>query len=145
MNDIDHTSGRKLRAVTLNIWGIPVISALRSFRLQAIDKALSELSCDIVALQEVWMLNDFKFFKESLKKCGLRYSHYFHSGLLGSGCCLFSRYKILHSYQHKFTLNGLPHKLHHGDFYAGKMIGFCEIELDCGLFLKCYVTHLHAN
>ena len=82
------------------------------------------------------------------------------SGLIGSGCCIFSQHPIVAAYEHQFTLNGksffssfppsiesfegFPHKIHHGDYFAGKSIGLCKILIN-GLRVNVYTTHLHAN
>ena len=40
--------------------------------------------------------------------------------------------------------SGFPHKIQHGDYFAGKLIGLCKILID-GRVVNVYNTHLHAN
>lgn len=63
------------------------------------------------------------------------------SGLIGSGCCIFSRFPILEVLQTRYSLNGAPYKLHHGDWFGGKSIGLAKIRIDDKI-LHVYVTHV---
>lgn len=82
-----------LNVFTLNCWGIPVVSKNRIERIEAISKYLSEGGHNIVCLQEIWSEKDYLYLKENLKPV-LPYSHYFYSGVLGSGLCVFSKWVI---------------------------------------------------
>lgn len=39
---------------------------------------------------------------------------------------------------------GFPHKIQHGDWFCGKLIGLCKILVN-GYIVNVYNTHLHAN
>lgn len=39
---------------------------------------------------------------------------------------------------------GFPHKIQHGDWFCGKLIGLCKILVN-GYVINVYNTHLHAN
>ena len=39
---------------------------------------------------------------------------------------------------------GFPHKIQHGDWFCGKLIGLCKILVDDHV-INVYNTHLHAN
>ena len=41
-------------------------------------------------------------------------------------------------------LVGFPHKIQHGDWFCGKLIGLCKILVH-GQVINVYNTHLHAN
>ena len=56
----------------------------------------------------------------------LPYSHYFFSGVNGSGTCVLSATPIIEAHFHKFSLNGFPHKIFHGDWFGGKGLGLCK-------------------
>lgn len=128
---------------TLNCWGIPVVSKNRKERFEAIAKYLQGSQHSIVCLQEVWSEKDYLFLKESLKN-NLPYSHYFYSGVLGSGLCVFSKWLIQDVFFHQWSLNGYIHKIHHGDWFGGKGVGLCRIK--CGdKLINVYCTHLHAE
>ncbi|KOB72550.1 Sphingomyelin phosphodiesterase 2 [Operophtera brumata] len=109
--------------------GIPVVSKDRKERFKAIAEYLSESSHNIVCLQEVWSETDYLLLKDYLKD-KLPYSHYFYSGVLGSGLCVFSKWLIQDVFFHQWPLNGYIHKIHHGDWFGGKGVGLCRIK--CG-------------
>ncbi|XP_076466895.1 putative neutral sphingomyelinase [Babylonia areolata] len=134
-----------LKVVTLNCWGIPIpgISKMRSKRIQAIGEELSKGYYDIVVLEEIWSKGDYK------RLCGhicqaLPYSHYFYSGPIGSGICVFSKLPILETFFHRFHLNGQAYKVQHGDWFGGKGVGLCKLEFQ-GFKVNLYVTHIHAE
>ncbi|XP_013185710.2 putative neutral sphingomyelinase [Amyelois transitella] len=132
-----------LNIFTLNCWGIPFVSKNRKERIEAITKYLLSSSHNIVCLQEVWSEQDYLFIKENLK-LKLPYSHYFYSGVLGSGLCLFSQWAIQDVFFHQWPLNGYIHKIHHGDWFGGKGVGLCRIKCENRL-INVYCTHLHAE
>ncbi|KPJ10699.1 Putative neutral sphingomyelinase [Papilio machaon] len=132
-----------LNIFTLNCWGIPGVSKNRKERIEAIAKYLMQSSHNIVCLQEIWSEKDYLFLKDSLKEV-LPYSHYFYSGVLGSGLCVFSKWLIQDVFFHQWPLNGYIHKIHHGDWFGGKGVGLCRIRYEDKL-INVYCTHLHAE
>ncbi|XP_068627781.1 putative neutral sphingomyelinase [Battus philenor] len=132
-----------LNIFTLNCWGIPAVSKNRKERINAISKYLVTSSHTIVCLQEIWSEKDYLFLKDSLKSI-LPYSHYFYSGVLGSGLCVFSKWLIQDVFFHQWPLNGYIHKIHHGDWFGGKGVGLCRIRYEDKL-INVYCTHLHAE
>lgn len=65
---------------------------------------------------------------------------------MGSGLATFSRYPIEQVFFKRFSLNGEPHRIFHGDWFSGKGVGACRIRLpDGGPTLDFYNTHLHAE
>mgnify|MGYP003476955172 FL=1 len=83
--------------------------------MNAIAEHLAESNYDLISLQEVWSEYDFNRIRERLRDF-YPYSHYFFSGAMGSGLCLFSRYKILSAFFHHWAVNGYVHKIQHGDW-----------------------------
>lgn len=132
-----------INVFTLNCWGIPGISKNRMIRMNAIAEELALGKYDIVCLQEVWSENDFIHIKK-LTHNVLPYSHYFYSGVFGSGVCIFSRYVIENVFFHQWPVNGYVHKLHHGDWFGGKGIGLCIVKCK-GISINIYSAHLHAE
>lgn len=134
-----------LKSVTLNIWGIRYISKDVDIRINSLINALNDPNSDydIIALQEVWSLNDYLHIKGKVEE-RYPYAHYFQSGLVGSGCCVFSKHEIKDAFHHKFSLNGYPHKITHADWFAGKLVGLVTIKFH-HLLVNVYTTHLHAN
>ncbi|KAL7078158.1 hypothetical protein ACQ4LE_002153 [Meloidogyne hapla] len=136
-----------LRVATLNCWLLPhpwpIGSKHKTFRIQMLISALAVSKFDIVALQEIWSEKVFIEMVQNLKE-KFPYSHYFHSGFTGSGTCILSRYPIISTLLHRYSLNGFPHHIHRGDWFGGKIVGMAEILFD--QYKICfYTTHLHAE
>ncbi|CAF1252534.1 unnamed protein product [Adineta steineri] len=141
----DKDNRMQLRILTLNIWGVRYLAKLIDERLQALVTHLinPEANYDIIGLQEVWSKTDYLYIRDHIKNI-YPHSYYFLSGLFGSGCCMFSKHPIIGVYEHLYTLNGFPHKIQHGDYFAGKLIGLCKILINNHV-INVYNTHLHAN
>ncbi|KAL6258621.1 hypothetical protein P5V15_010574 [Pogonomyrmex californicus] len=132
-----------INILTLNCWGIPYVSKDRSTRMSAIADKCASREYDIICLQEVWSVDDFNMIKARAQEV-LPYSHYFYSGVFGSGICILSRYPIHDVMFHKWPLNGYVHKIHHGDWFGGKGVGLCKIKIR-NMNINVYITHLHAE
>ncbi|CAL7945150.1 unnamed protein product [Xylocopa violacea] len=135
--------GITINILTLNCWGIPYVSKDKNARIRAIAEKFATENYDIICLQEVWSVNDFKIIKARTQE-QLPYSHYFYSGVVGSGVCILSRYPIKDVMFHKWPLNGYVHKIHHGDWFGGKGIGLCRLQIH-NLDINIYTAHLHAE
>ncbi|KAL1487053.1 hypothetical protein MTO96_008357 [Rhipicephalus appendiculatus] len=133
----------EVRVLTLNCWGIVGISKHRVERMTAIANYLATTEYDFVFLQEVWSQEDFKRIRKKAKH-NLPYGHYFFSGVLGSGVCLLSKSPIIDTGLLKYNLNGYAHKIFHGDWFGGKVVGLCKVR-HRGLNINLYITHLHAE
>ncbi|XP_050393103.1 putative neutral sphingomyelinase [Patella vulgata] len=134
-----------LKVLTLNCWGIevPIVCKYRHQRMLAIGNLLSNGEYDILFLQEVWSNSDYKLLSDKLGS-SLPYSHYFHSGAIGSGLCIFSKFPIVETLFHRFQINGFPHKIQHGDWFGGKGVGLCKIQVE-DFDINLYISHLHAE
>uniref|UniRef100_A0A336KTK6 sphingomyelin phosphodiesterase n=1 Tax=Culicoides sonorensis TaxID=179676 RepID=A0A336KTK6_CULSO len=132
-----------LKILTLNIWGIPYISKDREIRVKAIGEILASGDYDLVSLQEVWSESDYQTLKSRLIHV-LPYAHYFYSGVVGSGLCVFSKFPIEKVFYHSWRLNGYVHRIQHGDWFGGKGVGLAKIRVHdhCVNF---YTAHLHAE
>ncbi|OAC99274.1 hypothetical protein MUCCIDRAFT_148779, partial [Mucor lusitanicus CBS 277.49] len=130
-----------LSVLSLNCWGLNIVAKKRKFRLKAIADRVGQEHYDIVALQEVWMWEDFDYIKEQTRDV-LPYTKYFHSGTLGSGLAILSRFPILSSSYLKFTLAGKPLKVFQGDFYVGKGCGSVCIDHPQVGLIDVYTTHV---
>lgn len=64
--------------------------------------------------------------------------------MFGSGLCIFSRYKIISSFFHCWSVNGYVHKIQHGDWFGGKGVGLCKIKVQDHI-INVYLAHLHAE
>lgn len=132
-----------MTVLTLNCWGLAFFSSDRSERISAIGKALRSGKYDIICLQELWIENDYDRIRNAVKEI-LPYSHYFYSGVTGSGLCIISRWPFEAIMFHQWSLNGYIHKIFHGDWFGGKGIGLCRI-ITQGFHINIYTTHLHAQ
>ncbi|XP_043516780.1 putative neutral sphingomyelinase [Frieseomelitta varia] len=132
-----------INILTLNCWGIPYVSQNRNARMIAIAEKFATENYDIICLQEVWSVEDFKMIKVKTQE-QLPYSHYFYSGVLGSGICILSKFPVKDVMFHKWSLNGYVHKIHHGDWFGGKGVGLCRLQIH-NMNINVYITHLHAE
>ncbi|MBZ3879320.1 Sphingomyelin phosphodiesterase 2 [Sciurus carolinensis] len=133
----------RLRVFNLNCWGIPYLSKHRCDRMKRLGDFLNMESFDLALLEEVWSEQDFQFLRQKLS-FSYPDAHYFRSGIIGSGLCVFSKHPIQEIIQHVYTLNGYPYMIHHGDWFCGKAVGLLVFHLS-GLVLNAYITHLHAE
>ncbi|GAB0092385.1 Putative neutral sphingomyelinase [Sergentomyia squamirostris] len=133
-----------LSVISLNIWGIPFVSKDREVRIQRIADELASGKYDLVSLQEVWSEADYQLLK-SRTEAVLPYTHYFYSGVVGSGLCVLSKYPIVSAFFHAWSVNGYVHRIQHGDWFGGKGVGFCQISIDGGSIINLYTAHLHAE
>ncbi|XP_010582947.1 PREDICTED: sphingomyelin phosphodiesterase 2 [Haliaeetus leucocephalus] len=133
----------QLRIFDLNCWAIRYLSKRRQERVQLIGDMLRRERFDLVLLQEVWSEQDYSDLKARLGGC-YPFSHYFRSGVIGSGLCIFSRFPILDTLLYQYSLNGYPYMLQHGDWFCGKSVGLVIIKIS-GILFNVYVTHLHAE
>lgn len=135
----------QLKVLTLNCWGVPtpIACKLRKERMTAIGDRVGRGDYDLVILEEIWDKADFTILLDRVTKA-FTYSHYFYSGAIGSGVCVFSKYPIRETFYYRFSLNGYAHKVFHGDWFGGKGVGMCVIQYkEYRICLFC--THLHAE
>ncbi|XP_018010512.1 putative neutral sphingomyelinase [Hyalella azteca] len=133
-----------IRVLTLNIWGIPFVSKDREARISAICQQICSASepFNFLFLQEVWSSQDYTTIAAKLKEV-LPHSHFFYSGVVGAGLCIFSKSPLTSIHFHPWSVNGLPHKVYHGDWWGGKGVGFCRTQVN-GINFILATTHLHA-
>ncbi|XP_042795481.1 sphingomyelin phosphodiesterase 2 isoform X2 [Panthera leo] len=101
----------RLRIFNLNCWGIPYLSKHRGDRVKRLGDFLNMESFDLALLEEVWSEQDFQYLRQKLLPT-YPAAHYFRSGVIGSGLCVFSKHPIQEFTQHVYTLNGYPYMLH---------------------------------
>uniref|UniRef100_A0A8D2MRV3 Sphingomyelin phosphodiesterase 2 n=1 Tax=Zonotrichia albicollis TaxID=44394 RepID=A0A8D2MRV3_ZONAL len=133
----------RLRIFNLNCWAIRYLSKRRQQRVRLIGDTLRQEGFDLVLLQEVWSEQDYSELKAKLAG-SYPFSHYFRSGVIGSGLCVFSRFPILDTLLYQYSLNGYPYMLQHGDWFCGKSVGLVVMKIS-GIIFNVYVTHLHAE
>ncbi|NWI68850.1 NSMA phosphodiesterase, partial [Todus mexicanus] len=131
----------QLRIFDLNCWAIRYLSKRRQERMGLIGDALRRDGFDLVLLQEVWSEQDYSELKSKLASC-YPFSHYFRSGVIGSGLCVFSRFPILDTLLYQYSLNGYPYMLQHGDWFCGKSVGLVRGGHSC---FAPHFPQLHAE
>lgn len=119
------------------------MSSDRAPRIEAICEELSSGQYDIVSLQEVWSQQDSEKLQKGTANV-LPYSHYFHSGVMGAGLLVLSKYPILGTLFHAWSVNGYFHRIQHADWFGGKGVGLCRILLGDQI-IHLYNAHLHAE
>ncbi|CAM9096921.1 unnamed protein product [Lampetra planeri] len=137
------TDPGSVRVFSLNCWGIRYLSKHCSQRFVMIGDMLCKEQHDVVLLQEVWSEKDFVSLRKKLS-CSHPHSHYFKSGVIGSGLAIFSKHRISDTFLYRYSLNGYPYMAHHGDWFGGKAVGLAVLNLG-KLKANVYVTHLHAE
>lgn len=111
--------------------------------MRAIGRAIAEMDVDVVGLQEVFYGKDRRLLIEAAARAGLIHSHYFQSGVMGSGLLTLSRFPVVDKSFLRFRLNGRPQDLIRVDYYAGKGVGRVRIMAAEGP-VDIYNAHLIA-
>lgn len=133
-----------LRVLTLNVWDLAPLAKDIAYRMDEIGKQLAVMNLDLVGLQEAWNEEDRARLWRGAQAGGLQYSHYFPSGIFGSGVWILSRYPIIDAGFYRFRLTGELEKIWNADFYGGKGIGFARVLTPKGP-IDVYNTHLVAS
>jgi endonuclease/exonuclease/phosphatase family metal-dependent hydrolase len=134
-----------IRVVTLNVWALPFgLSRFNTKRLKLIGERLNQLDADVCAFQEAWTSQARKELISAGKRAGYDFSWHRKSIRNGSGLLLLSRWPIVATQFHPFTLSGLAQNLHHGDWWSGKGIAVHQLRHPEGEFVILN-THLLAR
>ncbi|KAJ7193353.1 inositol phosphophingolipids phospholipase C [Mycena pura] len=134
----------QLLVLSLNCWGLKYVAKNRTERVAAIANELAKFEHDIIALQEIWVFADYEHVRDSVLK-RLPYSKFFYSGALGSGLALFSRFPILATAVHPYSLNGTPIDVAGGDWFVGKAAASIIISHPILGQVQVFNTHLYAK
>ncbi len=132
-------------AVSLNVWALPwPFASDTASRMDAIGRRLPELEADVFAFQEVWTADA----RARLIDAGRRsdHIHFWHQQATqgGGGLLVLSRHPIRSAQFTRFALGGLPQRVHHGEYYAGKGVARVTLATPAGP-LCVAVTHLNAS
>ncbi|KAK7064006.1 Endo/exonuclease/phosphatase domain-containing protein [Favolaschia claudopus] len=133
-----------LHVLTLNCWGLKYVAKNRVERVHAIAEELAKFDHDIIALQEIWVFADYEHVRNSVVK-RLPYSKFFYSGALGSGLALLSRFPIVATSVHPYSLNGAPIDVGGGDWFVGKAAVSITISHPVLGQVQVFNTHLYAK
>lgn len=141
---VNGSSRKQLRVLTLNVWGLAFLSKLRNVRIPAIAAKLASSDYDVVALQEIWC--ESTDWRQLRDRCSVKfpYSKFFFTGAFGSGLAILSKYPIVGTHTHPYSLNGQPVMVHHGDWIVAKAAGCATIDVDGLGLVDFWVTHTVA-
>ncbi|NXY06761.1 NSMA phosphodiesterase, partial [Pteruthius melanotis] len=131
----------RLRIFDLNCWAIRYLSKRRQERVRLIGDTLRREGFDLVLLQEVWSERDYSDLRVKLAGC-YPFSHYFRSGVIGSGLCVFSRFPILDTLLYQYSLNGYPYMVKQGVCWVGSRAG---VSVGITAPLLSFSLQLHAE
>ncbi|KAG8765427.1 phospholipase C type enzyme [Ceratobasidium sp. 428] len=134
----------EIRVLTLNCWGLKYVSKDRIKRTRAIGDEIAASNYDIVGLQELWVRSDYDYIKSRVDH-KLPYSRYFLSGALGAGLVIFSRFPIISTSLHPYSLCGSPLDVGGGDWFVGKAVVSAVIEHPLLGEVEIFNTHLYAK
>ncbi|GEQ67993.1 hypothetical protein JCM33374_g1659 [Metschnikowia sp. JCM 33374] len=137
---------KTLSLLTFNCWGLKYVSKVRKARLQAIAEKLASSDHDIVALQEIWVEEDWQYIEE---KCHAVFPHrrFFKAGIVaGPGLALLSKVPIDSSFLYRFPINGRPSAFFRGDWLVGKSIAVTVLKphFPGARQLAVLNSHMHA-
>lgn len=133
------------------------VSKYRRERIAAIAEQLAASNYDIVGLQELWVSADYQLIQNKVSK-QLPFSKLFHrcaklfhilhvliildSGALGAGLAIFSKYPIIATSIHPYSLNGSPLDVTGGDWFVGKSAASIVIEHPILGEVEVFDTHV---
>ncbi|WWC87756.1 uncharacterized protein L201_002648 [Kwoniella dendrophila CBS 6074] len=138
----DHPD-RTLKVLSFNVWGLAIISKDRLIRIKAIAEHLASSNYDIVCLQELWVYKDFEIVREAVRR-NLPFSRFFHTGALGSGLAIFTRFPLISAQALPYSLSGSPAQAFAGDFFVKKAAANIVIIHPILGEIEIWNTHMHA-
>ncbi|WVQ78751.1 hypothetical protein IAT38_000838 [Cryptococcus sp. DSM 104549] len=134
---------RTLKVFSFNVWGLALISKDRPARIRAIAEYIASSSYDIVCLQELWIYKDYEIVREEVRGC-LPFSRFFHTGALGSGLAIFTRFPLIAAHALPYSLSGSPAQAFAGDFFVKKAAANVVILHPVLGEVEVWNTHMHA-
>ncbi|KAG0702729.1 Endonuclease/exonuclease/phosphatase [Suillus ampliporus] len=134
----------QIRVVSLNCWGLKYVSKDRHERVAAIASALARSDYDIIALQEIWVEADYNQIRQNVVS-RLPYTKLFHSGALGAGLAILTKWPIIATSMTPYSLVGEPTDAFGGDWFVGKGVGSVTIMHPVLGEVQLFVTHFCAT
>lgn len=139
-----HDDGdRSLKVLSFNVWGLAFISKDRPARIKAIAEHIAFSTYDIVCLQELWIYKDFEIVREMVNNV-LPFSRFFHTGALGSGLAIFTRFPLISAQALPYSLSGSPAQAFEGDFFVKKAAANVVVLHPLLGEIEIWNTHMHA-
>ncbi|KAJ3514018.1 hypothetical protein NLJ89_g2614 [Agrocybe chaxingu] len=126
------------------IRGLKYIAKNLEERIEAIAHELANSTYDLIALQEIWVFAHYERVQERVSR-QLPYSKFFYSGALGAGLAIFSRFPIVSTSIHPYSLNGTPLDVAAGDWFVGKAAAHITVLHPLLGQVQVFNTHLFAK
>ncbi|SGZ53444.1 CIC11C00000005009 [Sungouiella intermedia] len=137
---------KPLKLLTFNTWGLKYVSKHRKERLNAIAHQLAQSDYDVVALQEVWVQEDWDYIESRCKHI-FPYRRQFRSGILtGPGLSILLKVPISSTFLYRFPINGRPSAFFRGDWFVGKSIAVTILDpkVPGSSQIAVLNSHMHA-
>lgn len=135
---------KTFKLLTFNTWGLKFVSKHRQERLRAIADELSLAKYDIVALQEVWVEEDWLYLDQACQTA-YPYRRRFMSGILaGPGLVVLLKLPIHSTFLYRFPINGRPSAFFRGDWFVGKSLAVTVLEAPGSRRIALLNSHMHA-
>lgn len=135
----------RIKVLTYNCWGIPVVTPSRVERMSKIGPAVAALHPDLVALEEVWMDEDADRLTADLQAAGLKHVRRFPSYWPGgSGLLIASVFPIRDAAFKAYTLGTKLRRPWHLEYAAGKGLALIRVQTPLGP-LDFAGTHMQAG
>jgi endonuclease/exonuclease/phosphatase family metal-dependent hydrolase len=134
----------RMRVVSWNVWGVPVITPELDERLAEVPEALMALEPDVVCLQELWEARHAENVAKALAAKGIRHFRRFEGPSGRTGLFVASRWALRDAGFRPFSLGRMPHSLWHLDWMVEKGVASVTVETPAGA-LRLENTHLQAQ
>ena len=144
----DKSQGARLRAMTLNMWGVPCAPDRVNRMSRLVAWLQDRCHVDIIAIQEIFVDWDVHRVVQAARRGGLAHHHYFRAGpgfvhSRAPGMLVLARHPIREAHYHRYAVNGKPHKIHHIDWWFAKGVGLVRVDAGSGIGeIDIFVTHL---
>jgi endonuclease/exonuclease/phosphatase family metal-dependent hydrolase len=135
----------RLRVLTWNVWGLPVVSPNMEARISALPDAIAKLDPDIVLLQELWEETEGNRLRQGLERRGYRYSsHLAHTAFGMTGLFTASKLPLENVGFLPFASGRIGHSIWHLEWIASKGVGRFLVHTSLGA-IEVQNTHLQAQ
>jgi endonuclease/exonuclease/phosphatase family metal-dependent hydrolase len=135
----------RLRVLTWNVWGLPVVSTNLVARMLALPSAVAKLEPDIVLFQEIWAESDGDRVRQGLARHGYAYtSHLAHTEHGMTGLFAASKLPLKDVGFLPFASGRIGHSIWHLEWIASKGVGRYLVQTPLGE-LEVQNTHLQAQ
>jgi endonuclease/exonuclease/phosphatase family metal-dependent hydrolase len=135
----------RLRILTWNVWGLPVVSPNMEARIAALPDAIAKLDPDVVLLQELWEETAGNRVRQGLERHGYRYSsHLAHTAFGMTGLFTASKLPLENVGFLPFASGRIGHSIWHLEWIASKGVGRFLVQTPLGA-IEVQNTHLQAQ